>query len=749
MRLGICILLAGALNFSMASFAEAKKVVVRSGDHETFSRIVLYLPERTSWTIDGKLNKKNLTLRGAKIDWDTSEVFTRISKNRIKAVDPLTETTGLALNLNCRCEIDIFWHAKSMLVVDVKDPEVQNDLAVSVDDAFSMDRKEVSRLFLDSTRPVNAPHLESSQKAALELMGGGLRAAIGDSDEVAAHAAVAKQAIVEELARAVRLGLIDASESREFSGDIPLEKPIGKREVLGKEDKDSGAPAGFGNIVSYTSADPAIGGDERNELENDRGAACAFAELESIESWGDERSFISQVSEARSGIPEQGDPRYRLKMLDLARLYLYFGFGAEARQIVNNPKISDDEMNSYFALSHLIDGAESKFHDFSSQEGCGGSVAIFSIISAGDEMLPERLDANEVIKSFENFPVHLKNIFGPKLVEKFRENNKISLSNSVLRIMRNPRYSGPSRLAEMRGNGEASLKTESELISAVNKNTRDSLTALVELMDRRLSADDVMPLGWVELAGSYAKEQRGTDTGKALSHRYVRGLAAVGQYELAFEELGNDTGGLPGNALERTANLIVSYTTHNADDVTFLKNLVVKGKLSGVKLSSVSENNVAERLLNLGFPAEAISYLSGNADTSNQETRRLLRAKAALALGAPREAIGSLLGMRGGEVDALRAEAHVQLGDHMAASPLFRASGDNDGALKQAVLAENWQQAAKLADPDLARIIEIPDQKNEAGGDDAPIARGEALLQESEATRDSIEKLLKTPSAID
>ena len=248
--------------------------------------------------------------------------------------------------------------------------------------------------------------------------------------------------------------------------------------------------------------------------------------------------------------------------------------------------------------------------------------------------------------------------------------------------------------------------------------------------------------------GSYAHEQRGAEIGEALGHRYMRALAAVGRYELAFDEINSSKADGWSEALIRSADVIASYTVRNADDVTFLKHLGYRGKKGDLEFSGVVENEVANRLLELGFPSEALIYLTGSAEGTAQEKRQFLRAEASLAMGAPRDAIGSLLGMSGADVDALRAEANDQLGNHMVASQLYGASGDDEGALRQALQGDDWTEAARLADPELTNIIEINDQNNVEGGVNAPLFRGDTLLAESEFIRDGVTRFLEASEAL-
>ena len=67
--------------------AAAETAVVRSGEHDGFTRLVVYLPETADWTLREEPDRVTL-LTGPTVTFDTSAVYTRFGRERAKAVAP-------------------------------------------------------------------------------------------------------------------------------------------------------------------------------------------------------------------------------------------------------------------------------------------------------------------------------------------------------------------------------------------------------------------------------------------------------------------------------------------------------------------------------------------------------------------------------------------------------------------------------------------------------------------------------------
>ncbi len=731
----------------LPSLGMADNVVVLSGDHEAFSRIVLHLPKRANWTLEGSKRFKELILSGREIEWDMSKVFSRISRKRVMDIKPLERSVGLTLDLNCDCEVDVSWYGVSMLVLDVKDPVLQNQNIIQ-DQAYGS-RNGLARH--PKIPDVNGSDEEydffSPRAVSVEVMKEVLNALpkikSDKSSKVWADEDIPRGTIMTALNRAASLGLLEGQRySENVAGDF--QEPLAKRVVVSADDQvNRGLSSILENMTSYTTADAVLDISNHANEHSVGDSACISDDLVSIQKWGGEQSFSNQMGSARRKLGGQDRSSNREERLRLLRLYLYFGFGAEARQIVNDMGLPDLEASLYVAISRLVDGNAPETSILDWQAGCDGAVAILSVLSTRENQLHNGVNVDSIIRSLSNFPNHLRKMFATRLAEQFRHRDEIELAERFSRFDGTSSGSGESQFS--RESTGQDLTTEPGLtwLSIASSNSDTYMQDILKSIEDRLNDNSNVPFEWVELVGSYAQEQRKSEIGAVIAHRYVRSLAASGQYGRAFYEASKLSNDLDGNALDITEDKIVSYTVRNADDVTFVKLMAYRDDGNDMNISSLNENEVARRLLALGFPSEALHYLSEDADGTNHDARRLLRAKASLAIAKPDEAIELLHGMNGVEVERLRAEANARLDNHMSASLLYRVSGDDDAALRQALQAKDWEGAATLADSDPAKVMEMPEQKNEVGGSSASLNDGAHLIAESTAIRGDIAQLLK------
>ena len=106
---------------AMSAAAAAQTVPVRSGAHDGFDRLVLDMPARTPWRIERRADGASVILDGVEPRFDLGAVFERIDRRRLRSISA-PGAGRLDLAFACACETEAFWHAGSMLVIDISDP---------------------------------------------------------------------------------------------------------------------------------------------------------------------------------------------------------------------------------------------------------------------------------------------------------------------------------------------------------------------------------------------------------------------------------------------------------------------------------------------------------------------------------------------------------------------------------------------------------------------------------------------------
>jgi len=98
----------------------AEPVTIRSGEHDTFTRLVLAIEEGTEWNVVRSDEGFSVQLINENDGFDTSGVFDRIPRERLKGLRQIS-SNSLSLETNCDCSIDTFLWRADRLVVDVLD----------------------------------------------------------------------------------------------------------------------------------------------------------------------------------------------------------------------------------------------------------------------------------------------------------------------------------------------------------------------------------------------------------------------------------------------------------------------------------------------------------------------------------------------------------------------------------------------------------------------------------------------------
>jgi hypothetical protein len=132
----------------------AQDVAIRSGEHESFSRLVLSIGEGTRWQLETTRAGARLRLSEPDAVFDTSGIFERLPRQRLDAV---TDEGGgvLSLRLACDpCHVDPFLWRPGRLVIDIvegPDPVARDRSALAASPIrlpLARDASETGRAFL-------------------------------------------------------------------------------------------------------------------------------------------------------------------------------------------------------------------------------------------------------------------------------------------------------------------------------------------------------------------------------------------------------------------------------------------------------------------------------------------------------------------------------------------------------------------------------------------------------------------------
>ena len=732
--------------------AVAQTVQIRSGEHDTFSRLTMALPKRVEWQVTEVDGGVDLILKSPQLTLDTSAIFTRIPQDRLTAATWSGPNRALQLRFTCACEADVFWHGASLLVLDIRDaPDTTEadpapEMAKPAEPATTplIDLGTPSRvasldLVLDEPMPMaDPPEPEQTDASAL-------------TPEV-------RDRLLHQVGRAASQGLLtprlDHAQPRErihTSGEHTRET---QPEAPVENMTTAGAVTDHINLKAESSIDRDFLSSLAAQQQTLTATGCLADDRINVASWGNDAPFGTQVAALRLQLTGEFDAPDPAIAKQLTRLYLYFGFGAEARVLLD---LMSEEDPDKPILRQLATIAEKRHAgpgpNLLTALDCPSAESLWSALSYQDLPTDRPIDSDAILRAFSGLPEHLRAYYGPTLVQRFLRADRKTVATKLLRIInRNEDTKTPQ--SELAAADLHSAKGEDEdadaaLATVVESNSEPTVDALIQMIDQRFTSEREISYELAQLAGAYAYEHQDAAIGPTLDAAYVRALMASGATDQAFAEFQRVMSGVPEEEVSKLQSDLMHRLVQDEEDFTFLRHALPLDPERASSLHTDTANAVADRLLQLGFADQAQPFLTSPAPAGNAYARAqtLLRARLALARQKPRRAIVELLGMTGADANLLRARARSMVGEHKAAYHLYAATDDTDEAQRQAWLGEVWAMSAEADNPvysDLATLMtqdtEVPAEERTTST--AILADNRSLVDTSTDMRGTLQALL-------
>ncbi|MDQ2093979.1 hypothetical protein [Rhodalgimonas zhirmunskyi] len=779
-----------------AQHAAAVEIPVRAAEHEGFTRVVLDLPHSVLWRVESLKDRRRIELDGIDPEFNLKNSFRRITTDRVLSLSMSPDRKGLDIFLNCECEVETFLHDNRMLVIDIKSSSPSSSKISSVTSAKPANLEFAPAYpntfqrrfrFPFETRNAPSPGLEidltstSSQTQEVSEKSGSSSEEkfSGSKDETSPgmklntltegelpfvqnkpdvaetlRLSLAEKHLAEQLGRAATQGLVKPKTQSNLPRPYPKE-PNGEDSILPIGTQPNGQPKTFKqpdiNVRATTSADTAFLAFANAAKPARDGNTCLKDGELAIETWGEEGQFASGIGRLRRLLSEEFDRTNTEIATRLAKSYLYYGFGAEARRALEQSALSGPEALRLMAMSDVLEfGYAQNPTIFNDQYDCDGNAALWAVLSKS--VLPSNTtpDVKAIARAINSMPPRLRQLLGPIASDRLIGSGYDEAAAQILKLVergmsnRDSAYemaNAKLKLAE----GEAK-SAEQSLNTVVNSNSALSPKALIDLVDTRLKQNIAIDTELSDLISAYAQEYRRGNLGAELQRVHILALSATGKFEEALETMEEFTKTAPPDSGKRLRSHAMEALAVDADDVTFLKYAVATDASGHRELDPAAGNAVAQRLIGLGFPSEARAYLRDDVSIPFKKPRALLRARAALATDRPALAEAELIGVDGEESDLIRAQARSEIGDHSAAARMFSELSKKTSAAEQAWLASNWDEL-KQADPllwqDITSLIEEgPTGVSEPLPSEGPLARDRALLEKSASARRAMDSLL-------
>lgn len=722
----------------IATAAAADPIVVRSGEHDGFTRLVMAVPAGTRWTLERAGRRAELTLALTDARFDTGQVFDRIPRTRLRDLD--RTGAGLVLHLGCECRVTGFEHDKRFLVIDILDSET--DLALP---------PPLPAVPRHAYRFPTGPAQTQDGSVARPPAGGAVGLpqtdgplALAPSNTAAVNAS--QRRLLEQIGRATQQGLLDL---REPDRAPPQPATAASGAAGGALPGDIAAPAPdrpASNVAVLTAADRDMGALRSHPAAQSAASSCLPPEVTDLAAWSDGRPFAAQISGLRATLYSEFDRVQAATAVTLARAYLHFGFGAEARAVLALVPDAPPGHAALVALSRVVDGEADDGDIFAGQQGCDGDVAMWSALATPIDAA--HVNADAVQRALARLPAHLRGQLGPRLAERFTSAGDWRTAKAILRTAAR---SGDAASADLvlAEAGVATARHQDDIAAGKLREVAETGShrapqALIALVESHWTTRTAIAPDLPDLVAAHALERRRTELGPDLRRAHAVALALAGRFDDAFAAL-DDVSRHDGPAsLTRTLVPVLTLLGERADDVTFLRYALPR--LSDLPAGRDGPaQSIARRFLDLGFAAQARTALAASAGGPATPERSILLARTALAQDRPHRALVTLMDLDGAEAERLRAAALFRVGEHRNAAEASMRAQDVDGAARGYWLADAAAEVSPLGDTPYLPVAAATGRLTPSADPDlpaGPLAHAGALLEQSRSARADVNALL-------
>jgi hypothetical protein len=556
--------------------ARATQIPVQSGEHDGFTRLVFTIPAGASWTLKQSERAATLVFKKDGVRFDTSKVFDRIPRERIRDLTQDESESALNIALGCACTVESFMHSPAHIVLDVKEPEADkvttntlSPLAI-LPPAKNKTGEALSQAIMAMTEPEQTapPPPQPTDRARSQLT---LKISRAQTQGLIANP---------------KLTLPDAS-----SADVEpdLERPAANQQVS------------FATAFSLTAQELSA------RQQRSKGPAnCPKASLVDPGNWGIEGSFEEELSQARQQLIDASGRSNEDAILRLIRVYLYFGLGTEAEQLLDSAPLSPADRELTTNIARALDGYRPPIGDsLRNLQNCDNMAAVWSVLSS--ETADSNANMTSIQRGFASLPGHLQSQLGSRLAETLRLAGKTAEAEEL--VDRTKRKAGATEAL-------AFVSTKIVIDTAPDATTTNALSeiahtefddtplALAKFVEEKRKLDPGLQAETAVLLESYGAELKGTKKEGEVLKATALAFAMAGEFREAEQNLLRAQSKLPTGASDRLLNEYASILTDSASDLDFLDFAFRKApEITDPEVLA----GIGDRLALLGFEAAEIA----------------------------------------------------------------------------------------------------------------------------------------------
>lgn len=713
--------------------AQAEPAFVQSGEHVGFTRLVVKIPDGRSWNIRQVDRKVMLKLTEFDKGFDTTRIFDLIPRDRIERVDANEDT--LTIHLGCECGVSAFNVDGGYVALDI---------------AYVAQRQRPPLL-----RKPTSPQITTKPERAIERKVPLLETNdLPNRTELSGRDIIAlkdlQSRLSTEIGRAATRGVLEPNQVTASAHRRRIDATAFEH-LLPPLTTSKNPARTSSNIRLTTSMDTPTRSHPSERKLSDQGQWCPQDDETDVTAWGDMREFDVQISEARLDLFGEFDKLNPDVAIKLAKIYVFFGFGAEARQVLNlDPALAEKQQILLDMADIMESGGSKPGLSIRSFSDCTGSISLWALLADPDNLNDPVVDSTAVLRTLGALPAHLRQHLAPIVSGRFLSLGDQERAATALRSLeRMPDILPPSaevanaNLNMDRGETEQSIDDLKEIAMA---NDAESPQALINLLNAQIANQKPIEPEFIGLAEAYAQELRGTAFETQLRRVHILSLIETLNFDRASSEIKAMTNLGTTGLLDELRTQLLQKAATAASDIVFLDIIFRQPAKDLTLLDQSTKISVADRLLVLGFASNASALVETIPDRPRNPKRQELAAKVALALEQPYQALAELIGIDSEISNILRAEAKHKVGAFEDAHNFYQGARQPEAAAQSAWLAGNWRDLTDAETPIFGQIKALAEPtsapENRKVG---MLNRSGAVLKESAEARQTMEELLKMP----
>lgn len=733
--------------------ASAQQVDVRSGEHDTFSRLVFMLPPGAAWSTARVDGGYRLTTPGRDTRFDLSKIFNLIPKTRILAVEPDVDGRSVFIATPPSVHLESFGLPIGAAVIDIVDgADMSPDLAVAPppEPIRQGYRSRPATGYLDlywarSSTSSGAAEMPSAAPTPPPEPSPAIKPTLGLPDPRVQHV---ERDLVDQMGRAASQGLITMALPKRNTAESAPETETPAAPAPPAAEAQAELP-----VQSETVIDRDTMAARAQGRLSDTGHSCPSDDDFDILSWLNDKPASEQITEARRDLVGEFDRPRPEAVLNLAKVYIGFGFGVEAKSALRSFEISPEDSGVLLAMADIVDGIPHEPDPrLSGMTTCDGKVAMWSLLDLDKAPRKEDVNFGAVLRAYSALPPTLRELVGPSLSSRLIEMGAADVATTVRSMLARAPLTHQTALevmdAQLNLNAGRHAEATQILDGLAKAGTPVAAEALVTSIETKLSQGAAIPAADVDNASALAMQMRGTEIGARLTQAEVLGLGSTGQFNEAFRVLEKWEDQKFADKRRDTLNDLAGLLGKVPDDQLFLETFFrQREQIDPAALDDAVQITLADRLSNAGFWQSAKGLLT--APTRRSPAGRLALARAAMAAHDAAAAYSHLAGLSGDEAAALRGKAMSQLGNHDTAETEFAKAGATEAQVEEAWRSGNWNLVAKEGSETQKRFVELfapTPAASEATPDlmpTGPLANAQQLIAQSQSEREALAKLLE------